>query len=104
MPRQPWQAREDGLRLDVRAQPGASADRIDGIETLADGGVVLKVRITAPPEGGKANAALVKLLAKRWKLSKSDVSVVAGDKSRRKTLYLRGDPVALAETLARDLA
>jgi len=98
-----WRLVDDGLRLEVRLQPGAKADRLDGLETLADGAVVLKARVTAPPEGGRANAALVKLLAKRWKLAKSDILLLAGETSRRKSLLLRGDPQRLAERLTADL-
>jgi len=94
---------DDGLRLELRLQPGARADRLDGLETLADGTTVLKARVTAPPEGGKANAALVRLLAKRWKLAKSDIVLLAGETSRRKSLLLRGDGAALAERLLADL-
>lgn len=98
-----WRPVDDGLRLEIRLQPGARADRLDGLETLADGTTVLKARVTAPPEGGKANAALVRLLAKRWKLAKSDILLLAGEASRRKSLLLRGDAAALAERLSADL-
>lgn len=84
-------------------RPGARVTRLDGIETLADGEVVLTVRVAAPPEGGRANAALVKLLARRWKLAKSGIEVVAGATARRKRLHLHGDPEALAARLAADL-
>lgn len=99
----PWRLVDDGLRLELRVQPGAKADRVEGVETLADGTAVLKLRVTAPPEGGKANAAVVKLLAKRWKLAKSDIAVIAGETARRKSLLLRGDPTSLGRTLASDL-
>lgn len=99
----PWEAADEGLRLAVRLQPGARGERVDGIERLADGRLVLKVRVAAPPEGGKANAALIKLLAKRWGLAKSGVEVAAGHSSRSKTLLLRGDPETLAARLVADL-
>lgn len=67
--------------------------------TLDDGATVLKVRVTEPPEGGKANAALIKLLAKAWKLPKSSLSLVAGHTDRRKTLAVAGDPAALRREL-----
>lgn len=67
--------------------------------TLGDGVTVLKVRVTEPPEGGKANAALIKLLAKAWKLPKSSLSLVAGHTDRRKTLAVAGDPAALRRDL-----
>lgn len=95
----PLRAAADGVRLALRVQPGASRDQIAGVERLADGRTVLKVRLSAPAEGGKANAALVKLLAKSWKLPKSDVELVAGARQRTKTLLVRGDPSALAARL-----
>lgn len=89
----------DGLLVDLRLQPGASRARVDGVATLDDGATVLKVRVTEPPEGGKANAALIKLLAKAWKLPKSSLSLVAGHTDRRKTLAVTGDPAALRREL-----
>jgi uncharacterized protein len=60
---------------------------------------VLRLRVSEPPEGGKANAALIKLLAKAWKLPKSALSLVAGHTDRRKTLAVAGDPVVLRRAL-----
>ena len=62
--RQPFAETADGVRLAVRLTPKASAERIIGLADEADGGVVLKVAVTAAPEGGKANAALLKVLAR----------------------------------------
>jgi uncharacterized protein YggU (UPF0235/DUF167 family) len=71
---------------------------------LDDGVTVLKLRVTEPPEDGKANAALIRLLAKAWKLPKSSLSLVAGHSDRRKTLAVAGDPAALRHDLERWLA
>ena len=84
-----------GLKVAVRLTPKASRDRIDGLAPEADGGRVLKVAVTAVPEDGKANAALVKLLAKQWKLPKTSIAVIAGATDRRKTLLISGDAAAL---------
>jgi uncharacterized protein (TIGR00251 family) len=94
----------DGLRVELRVQPGASRARIDGPARLDDGAVVLKVRVTEPPEGGKANAAVVKLLAKAWKVPKGALRVVAGAGARRKTVLVEGDPDALGARLGTWLA
>jgi uncharacterized protein len=48
--------------------------------------------VTAPPEDGKANTALIELLAKTLRLAKRDVSLVAGAADRRKTIRLAGNP------------
>jgi uncharacterized protein len=86
----------DGLRLRVRVTPNASLDRIDGLGTLADGTSVLRLRVRAVPEDGRANAAVIQLLAKALGLPRSAVTLVAGDTARLKTVHLRGDPDELA--------
>ena len=53
----------------------------------------------APAEGGKANAALVKLLAREWGVAPSRIGIVAGAKDRRKTVHVAGDTPALVERL-----
>ncbi len=98
-PGEPFIASADGLRVALRVQPGARSTRVDGPATLDDGSAVLKVRVTEAPEGGKANAAVVKLLAKAWKLPKGALRVTAGAKNRRKTLLVAGDPDELAPRL-----
>ena len=85
-----------GVRIALKVTPKAARA---GVTTDAAGRAVLKVRVTAAPEGGKANAALIKLLAKAWKLPKGALKVVAGGKDRRKTLLVEGDPAELAPRL-----
>jgi hypothetical protein len=75
----------EGLFLSVRVQPKASADRILGEHDGA-----LKVCVTAPPEKGKANAAVIALLAKELAVPKSSVEIVRGQTSRNKTVRIRG--------------
>jgi uncharacterized protein len=70
---------------------GSSRDGIDGIVQLADGGSVLQVRVRAVPENGKANEALVRLLAKRLGVPPSRVQIEAGAGSRLKTVDIHGD-------------
>ena len=80
-------------------QPGARRAGVEGFERLSDGSQVLKVKVTAPPEDGKANDALVALLAKTWKLAKRDLELVSGHKNRNKTLLLHGQGEALGRQL-----
>jgi uncharacterized protein (TIGR00251 family) len=89
----------DGVRVQVRLTPRAARDRIDGLMLEADGSASLKVAVTAVPESGKANAALVALLAKAWKQPKSAVTIASGAGSRRKTLFVAGDPAKLLASL-----
>ena len=102
--RSPFAAARDGLRVVVKVQPGARHTRIEGVVDLAGGKVALKVRVTAPPEGGKANAAVVALLAKAWGLPKSAIEVAAGASGRDKVLRVAGQPRELKARLERWLA
>lgn len=78
----------EGLQLHVRLTPKASRDAIQGWTAGPDGQWVLKASVTAVPEKGKANDALITLLAKSWKLPKSAVLIVRGENDRNKTLIL----------------
>lgn len=90
----------DGVRLTLRVTPKASRNAIAGLADTASGGKALKVTVTAVPENGKANEAVVKLLAKAWKLPKSSLSVVAGATDRNKILHVAGDPAELTRRLS----
>jgi uncharacterized protein (TIGR00251 family) len=78
-----------GLQIHIRLTPKAARDAILGWVADVDGQPVLKVSVTAVPEKGKANDALIALLAKSWKLPKTDILLVRGDTDRNKTLILR---------------
>jgi uncharacterized protein (TIGR00251 family) len=95
--------RPDGLRLAVRLQPKASAERVIGFVAEADGAAMLKVAVTAPPESGKATAALVRLLARLFRVPPRDLSVVLGAADRRKIVAISGDPRVLALRVAAGL-
>ncbi len=98
-PGSPFEAVPEGLRVALKVAPRAARAGIMGIEADAAGRAWLKVRVTEAPEGGKANAAVVKLLAKAWKLPKGVLRVTAGAKDRRKTLLVTGDPDQLGPRL-----
>jgi uncharacterized protein (TIGR00251 family) len=77
---------DDGeITLAVQAQPGAGRGHVVGRH-----GDALRVRVAAPPEHGRANDALVKLLAEEFGVDSRDVELVAGEKSRRKRFRIRG--------------
>ena len=92
-----------GVSVSVRLQPKASENRIGPVVTDSGGGAILKVAVTAAPVEGKANKALIKLLAKSWGLPKTAVSVKRGASGRLKTLFIEGDPEDLIERLSEDL-
>ena len=83
----------------VRLTPRARADRIAGIVADEAGKPVLKAAVTAVPEDGKANAALIALLAKTWRLPKSAIAVASGSTSRNKSVVIAGDSNELMKLL-----
>lgn len=94
-----WRESQDGLVLCVRLTPRGGRDGLDGVETLADGREVLKIRVRAAPSEGEANAALIALLAKLMGLPRSRVTLVAGASARLKTVLLEGDSATLLARL-----
>lgn len=89
-------AAPDGLILCLRVTPNAGRDAIEGAETRADGSQVLRLRVAAVPDKGRANAAVLALLAKALGVPKSRLTLLSGETSRTKTVLVAGDAVALA--------
>jgi uncharacterized protein YggU (UPF0235/DUF167 family) len=83
----------------LRVTPRGGRDDIDGIETLASGKRVLKMRVRAIAEGGEANRAVMGLLAKALGVPKSSVKLLSGATSRMKQVAIDGDPSKLGEAL-----
>jgi uncharacterized protein (TIGR00251 family) len=75
---------DGGCTLAVRAHPGARRDAITGVQAGA-----LKVSLTAPPENGRANAALIGLLADSLQVQRSQIALLIGATSRAKTLRVQ---------------
>lgn len=71
------------MRLRIRVTPSS---RRPSIETMADGS--LKVRVSAPAQGGKANKAVVEALAQHYAIPNSRVRIVAGQTSRLKLIEI----------------
>ncbi len=95
MPDGPLTAARDGLRIAVRLSPRARADRL-----AAAAGGVIRAAVTAPPEDGRANEALLRLLARAWRVPRRNLSIVSGAASRNKVVRIAGNPQQLAEKLA----
>jgi uncharacterized protein (TIGR00251 family) len=95
----PWTVTADCLALAVRLTPKGGRDSVDGMEQLADGRSVLKVRVRAAASEGEANAALVKLIAKTVGVAPREVELIAGATSRIKRLKIAGNCTALAAAL-----
>lgn len=74
----------------IHAVPKSPAERIEGWTEDAAQQRWLKVRLTAAPEDGKANRALLKLLAKAWGVPASSLEILSGETSRHKRIRYRG--------------
>jgi uncharacterized protein YggU (UPF0235/DUF167 family) len=97
----PWRFSTTGLSIALRVTPRGGREAIDGIETLADGRSVLKMRVSVAAEGGAANRAVTELLAKALGVSKKSVRLLSGATSRLKRIAVDGDPAVLGATLRR---
>ena len=96
----PWRLVKDGLLLSARVTPKSSRDEILGLRDSADGAVSLAVKVRAQPEQGKANKAVIQLLASMLGLPKSRLSVASGLAERNKTILIAGDAAELSAQLA----
>ena len=97
----PWRTSTHGISVALRVTPRGGRDDIDGIETLADGRAVVKVRVRAIADGGAANRAVTELLAKALGVPKARVRILSGTTSRLKQVAVDGDPAALGDVLRR---
>ena len=89
-----------GMLLAVRVTPKASRDEITGFHAAADGAMSLAVKVTAPPDKGKANKAVIEVLAKASRLPKSAFSIVSGETERNKTVLVTGNCAAVEALIA----
>ena len=95
----PWRYSTGGISIALRVTPRGGRDDSDGIEILADGRSVLKVRVRAVADGGEANRAVTELLAKALRVPKARVRLLSGATSRLKQVAVDGDPKELGEAL-----
>ena len=96
---EPWRYSAAGVSVSLRVTPRGGRDEIDGIETLADGRSVVKVRVRAIAEGGEANRAVTELLAKSLGVPKASIRLLSGATSRTKQIAVDGDPKKLGDAL-----
>jgi uncharacterized protein (TIGR00251 family) len=87
------------MRLAVRVTPKGSRDGLDGWALDPEGRPYLKVRVSAPPSDGAANAALIAFLAKALKRPKSALSIVSGETARLKMIEIDGLDDAAADAV-----
>ncbi len=91
--------RAAGVVFRVRLTPKGGRDALEGWTKASDGTSHLKARVRAVPEDGKANAALIALLAHALGIARSALAIASGEKARLKTVAATGDTVALCARL-----
>lgn len=90
---------DDGLLIAIRVTPKSSADRLDGLYQGADGRLSLKLKVRAQPEKGRANQAVIVLMAKALGYPKSRFEIIAGVADRQKNLLVKADKAQANELM-----
>jgi uncharacterized protein len=83
----------DGCTLSVRVHPGARKNAISGVHAGA-----IKIALTTPPTDGRANEALIALLAEHLRLPRARITLLTGATSRAKLLRITGKSAAEVQT------
>jgi hypothetical protein len=81
----PYSKARDGIIIEVKVDPRSSRNEIVGAVDK-----IIRIKLTAPPVGGAANALLIELLAEKFGIRKSDIIIMKGESSRHKLIKLRG--------------
>ena len=85
---------KEGIKINIKVIPSSSKCEIAGV---IDG--ALKVRLDAPPVEGKANERCILFFSKLLGLTKSSVEILSGERSKNKTLFIKGNPEELESKL-----
>jgi uncharacterized protein len=80
---------KNGIIIQLKVVPNASRNEICGTIEDATGQQLLKVKVAAVPDDGKANKALIKFLAKEWNIASSNIEIISGTTSRNKKLLIK---------------
>ena len=96
----PYRTTDKSVVIALRVTPKGGANRVDGFSFDSAGRSFIKLRVTETAKKGKANDAVIKLLAREWQMARSSLAIVAGATNRNKKLEINGDPGMLSENLA----
>jgi uncharacterized protein YggU (UPF0235/DUF167 family) len=99
-----WRERDDGITLDLRVTPGARQAGIRGAQDVGEGRIALAVAVRAKAQDGKANKAVIALVAGALGIAPARISLLTGAHARLKSLHLEGDPQSLARSVSALLA
>jgi uncharacterized protein (TIGR00251 family) len=75
----------EGVCIRLKVNPRSGKDQLLDLRSET-----IRVKLTAPPVEGEANRALIKFIARLCRVPKADVEIVSGEKSRQKTILIRG--------------
>lgn len=84
--------KDNGLNFNIKVTTKAKQNYIGEVFVNSTNQKVLKIYITAAPIEGKANKAIIALLAKVWKLKKSQINIILGNKDHNKVVHIEGNP------------
>lgn len=85
----------EGVIVAIRVTPKAGRQKIEGMTADASGRPAIKIAVTAAPENGKANKAVIALSSRAWNIPKGTISIQSGETHRNKILRIAGDTAAL---------
>lgn len=85
-----FKRQSEGVLIQVKVTPNAAQNRIGPITQDDKGQFILKLFVTAVPESGKANEAVIRLLTKTWGLKKTQIQILHGLSDRNKTILITG--------------
>jgi uncharacterized protein (TIGR00251 family) len=88
-----YQSTKDGIIVHLKVTPNASKNEICDIIFGDFGKKLLRIRVKAVPDDGKANKELLKFLAKEWGIAQADMEIVSGKTARVKSVLVLGDVV-----------
>jgi uncharacterized protein YggU (UPF0235/DUF167 family) len=95
----PYRPTAGGVEIRVRVTPRAARAGLAGLHRGVDGQVHLVIRVGVPPEGGRANEAMLRILAAALGLGPSSLRLTAGAASRLKRVLVDADPALVAARL-----
>lgn len=99
----PVSVADNGVTVAVRVTPKARRQQVDGVTADAQGRLAVKIAVTAPPEDGKANKAIIALLSRTWNIPRNTISIQRGQTSRDKILSITGDTAALQRKIEKTM-
>lgn len=91
----PFKLLANGIELKIRAYPKAKSNRIAHEFYLLENEAYIKIYISEPPEDGKANKAIIELLAHNFGLGKTIFAIKHGLTTRNKIIFIADDPTYL---------